>query len=170
MYIQCFITRSDDSDTVVDFEQVRYRFCKNAAGDRVSFVGNEEHRRRLLSMGPGAYRIYDPPEGLQGPIGTSPEPMKKVHIKKRQAEARKAQTQNDVLTDFDWTLEEKIAKTKEFKFLGEDKFKEFVDANVNNVMKWPVDVRRELAKKMVKLFPEQDPDIEGFKLNDYLRS
>ena len=77
--------------------------------------------------------------------------MKKVHIKKRQAEARKAQTQNDVLTDFDWSLEEKIAKTKEFKFLGEDKFKEYVDANVNNVMKWPVDVRRELAKKMVCL-------------------
>lgn len=181
MFIECLIERADDSDTFVDFEQVRYRFSKNQAGDRVCFVGSEGHRRRLLAMGTNSYREYHPPSDLQGPIGATAEPMTRQILRKKSQEAQKkderdalealtAQPDEPALVDFDWILDEKVAKVKEFKFLGEDKFRAFVDENRENVMQWPIDVRRELAKKLENLMPEEDPDIEGFVIDDYLRS
>ena len=180
MFIQCLIERSDNSDTFVDFEQVRYRFSKNEAGDCVCFVGSETHRRRLLSMGENSYAPYTPPVNMAGPIGATPEPMTPGVLKKKKnnqppepdqkpAEATQ-EAQPPRLVDYDWTLDEKVAKTKEFKFLTPDAFREFVDTNRQAVMKWPLDVRRELAKKLDKMMPEEDPDIEGFIIDDYLRS
>ena len=178
MFIQCLIERSDSSDTFVDFEQVRYRFSKNAAGDCVCFVGSEAHRRRLLAMGADAYAPYKPPANLKGPVGATPEPMTPGALKKKKKDKQQAQVKEDPaevappprLVDYDWTLDEKVAKTKEFKFLTPDAFREFVDTNRQSVMKWPLDVRRELAKKLDKMMPEEDPDIEGFLIDDYLRS
>ena len=181
MFIECLIKRSDDSDTFVDFEQVRYRFSKNAAGDRVCFVGGEQHRRRLLSMGETNYREYKPPSNLAGPIGATPEPMTRNILRKKSDPTPPTNDQGDALEsltavpdkvpliDYDWTLDEKVAKVKEFKFMGEDTYKAFVDDNRDSIMQWPIDVRREMAKKLDKLMPEEDPGIEGFIIDDYLR-
>ena len=182
MFIQCLIERSDDSDTFVDFEQVRYRFTKNEAGDRVCFVGSEAHRRRLLSMGANSYVPYTPPANMAGPIGATPEPMTPGVLKKKKKKdqqpavtevsdqpAEAPQEAKPRLVDYDWTLDEKVAKAKEFKFLTADSLRDFVDNNRQNVMKWPIDVRRELAKKIDKKMPEDDPNIEGFVIDDYIR-
>lgn len=67
----------------------------------------------------------------------------------------------------DWADEAKTAKIKEFKFLPKDTFKTFVDKNREIVPGWPEDVKKALAKKLVNLFPDDDPDIEGFDVNDY---
>lgn len=182
MFIECLISRSDDSDTFVDFEQVRYRFLKNSNGDRVCFVGSESHRRRLLSMGSENYREYHPPSDLKGPIGATAEPMTRNVLRKKSQEAENRKDESSALealttepdkpalVDYDWLLDEKVAKTKEFKFLGEDKFRDYVDENREKIMQWPIDVRRELAKKLDNLMPEEDPAIEGFVIDDYLRS
>lgn len=185
MYIQCLIKRADDSDTFVDFQQVRYRFTKNEAGHHVCFVGSEAHQKRLLAMGPSSYIIYPNPEGLEAQHqGNAPEAMTKQAIMQRKAanppkdpgehtaapEAVSAQAPAQTpIIDFDWSLDEKVAKTKEFKFLKPDKFKDYVDNHREQVMKWPLDVRRELAKKLDKVLPELDPGIEGFVIDDYLR-
>jgi len=179
MYIQCLIKRSDDSDTFVDFEQVRYRFTKNGAGHHVCFVGGDAHRRRLLAMGEGVYRIYEPPKGLEGPQGAAPEPMTRNVLRKKK-EAEKPNDQEKAieaalaadepkLIDFDWTLDEKVAKVKEFKYLSAEAFKSFVDENHQEVMTWPIDVRREVAKKLEHMMPEEDPATAGFIIDDYLR-
>lgn len=183
MYIQCLIERSDGSDTFVDFEQVRYRFTKNAAGDHVCFVGGDAHRRRLLSMGEQAYREYKAPKDLAGPVGAAPEPMTRNVLRKRSKsdppggsddsealEALTAVPDPEPLVDYDWSLDEKVAKVKQFKFMGEDAYREFIDENRNNVMQWPIDVRREIAKKLDKMMPDDDPDIPGFIIDDYIRS
>jgi hypothetical protein len=181
MFIECLIERSDDSDTFVDFEQVRYRFSKNQAGDRVCFVGSDLHRRRLLAMGVDNYREYQPPSDLKGPIGVAAEPMTRNILRKKSQdeqekddsaalEALTTEPDKPVLVDYDWALDEKVTKVKEFKFLGEDKFRDFVDENRDNVMNWPIDVRRELAKKLDNMMPDDDPAIEGFHIDDYLRS
>jgi len=178
MFVQCLIQRADDSDTFVDFEQVRYRFTKNAAGHHVCFVGGDAHRRRLLAMGPLSYRLYVPPKDLVGPQGAAPEPMTRNVLKKKPkpadpgehtaAQAVPPAPKPPKMIDFDWTLDEKVAKVKEFKFLAAEVFKDFVDDNRANLMKWPIDVRREVAKKIDKMMPEDDPGIEGFKIDDYL--
>lgn len=183
MYIECLIKRSDDSDTFVDFEQVRYRFTKNAAGASVCFVGGENHRRRLLAMGEETYREYEPPKNLKGPVGAAPEPMTRNVLRKKsnpepptptndQGDELAAATANPdpvPLKDFDWSLDEKVSKVKEFKFLGEDAYRNFIDENRDGVMHWPIDVRREIAKKLDKMMPEEDPGIPGFIIDDYLR-
>ena len=46
MYIECLIKRSDDSDTFVDFEQVRYRFTKNGAGHPHGQEVNSTERKK----------------------------------------------------------------------------------------------------------------------------
>jgi len=184
MFIECLIKRSDDSDTFVDFEQVRYRFSKNDAGDRVCFVGGEAHRRRLLAMGSDCYREYKPPKNLTGPVGATPIPMTRNALKKRpkppdpgeapdgfigdEADMTSPEDGN-IRTEVDWQLDKKLAKVKEFRFLKPDKLREFVEANRSAVMDWPFDVRRELAKKIDKLMPEEDPGIDGFKFDDYLK-
>lgn len=181
MFIECLIKRSDDSDTFVDFEQVRYRFTKNANGDRVCFVGGDAHRRRLLAMGEESYREYKAPKNLAGPVGATPEPMTRNILRKKSDPTPPTNDQGDALealtsvpdpvplTDFDWTLDEKVAKVKEFKFMGEEAYRGYIDENRDKVMRWPIDVRRELAKKLDKMMPEEDPAIEGFEINDYLR-
>lgn len=182
MFIECLIKRSDDSDTFVDFEQVRYRFSKNANGDRVCFVGGDSHRRRLLAMGEENYREYVPPKDLAGPVGVAAEPMTRNILKKKSEDAQRVNDQGDTLEaltaepdpvplqDFDWMLDEKVAKVKEFKFLGEEAYRDFIDTNRDNIMRWPIDVRREIAKKLDHMMPEEDPGIEGFIIDDYIRS
>ena len=181
MYIQCLIKRSDDSATFVDFEQVRYRFSKNTNGDAVCFVGSENHRRRLLMMGELTYREYEVPKNLIGPIGANPEPMTRAILRKRSDDTPPSNDQADELAeatakpdpiplvDYDWTLDEKVNKVKEFKFMGEESFRKFVDENREAVMRWPIDVRREVAKKIDKMMPEEDPGIAGFIIDDYFR-
>ena len=182
MFIECLIQRSDDSDTFVDFEQVRYRFSKNAAGHRVCFVGGEAHRRRLLSMGEENYREYVPPKDLKGPVGVPAEPMTRNILRKKSNDSPAGNDDTDALEaltsepdkvplkDYDWLLDEKVAKVKEFKFLGADAFKDYVDQNRESVMLWPIDVRREVAKKLDHMLPDEDPGIEGFIIDDYLRN
>lgn len=67
----------------------------------------------------------------------------------------------------DWVDSAKEAKVGEFKYLGGDKFKVYVDKNRDDVSGWPLDVQAELAKKLINLFPDEDPGIEGFDLNDF---
>ena len=181
MFIECLIKRSDESDTFVDFEQVRYRFTKNANGDHVCFVGSQGHQRRLLGMGTGTYREYKPPKNLQGPVGGNPESMV-FGAKKKKPPAPKT-IEEDLLpdnppgvsekpaglVDYDWDLNEKIQKVNSFKRLGPDQFKAFIDKNRDSLMRWPVDVRREVAKKINNLLPQLDPDIEGFNIDDYIK-
>lgn len=185
MYIECLIQRSDGSDTFVDFEQVRYRFSKNAVGDHVCFVGSEQHQRRLLAMGSTTYRQYENPSNLESSKqGNVPEPMTRNILRKKnkpesprgedETELEAATREDDqpekpVLYDYDWDLNQKVAKVKLFKFLTPDQFKGFIEENRKEVMTWPIDVRRELAKKLDKMMPDDDPDIEGFIIDDYLR-
>jgi hypothetical protein len=72
------------------------------------------------------------------------------------------------LVDYDWDLNEKVQKLNSFKRLGPDQFKKYIDDNRENVMLWPIDVRRELARKIDKVLPEIDPDIKGFDIDDYI--
>jgi hypothetical protein len=181
MYIECLIKRSDDSDTFVDFEQVRYRFTKNELGDRVCFVGGDKHRKRLLMMGAQSYREYKPKKKIKGAMGAAPEPMTRNILRKKSnpepptndqgdaIEALTAEPDKPVLVDYDWDLDKKVAKVKSFKFLGEQAYREFIELNREGVMKWPIDVRREVAKKLENMMPEEDPGIQGFIIDDYLR-
>jgi hypothetical protein len=182
MFIECLIKRSDGSDTFVDFEQVRYRFTKNSNGDHVCFVGGQGHQQRLLSMGTGSYRPYKPPQDLQGPQGGNPESMVFGNKQKKKPPPKPAILEQDVfedtppeesakpggLVDFDWDLNEKIQKLNSFKRLGPEQFKKFIDDNRHSVMLWPIDVRREVARKIEKILPESDPGIEGFDIDDYI--
>jgi hypothetical protein len=181
MFIECLIKRSDGSETFVDFEQVRYRFTKNAAGDHVCFVGGQGHQNRLLGMGNGTYRPYKPPKDLQGPQGGNPESMV-FGSKKKRPPLKPVVLEQDLieevppsesvkpggLVDYDWDLNEKVQKLNSFKRLGPDQFKKYIDDNRENVMLWPIDVRRELARKIDKVLPEIDPDIKGFDIDDYI--
>jgi len=181
MFIECLIKRSDGSDTFVDFEQVRYRFTKNANGDHVCFVGGQGHQKRLLGMGTGTYRPYKPPKDLKGPQGGNPEAMVFGH-KKKKPPPKPAILEQDVfeeadpsvsaepggLVDYDWGLNEKIQKLNTFKRLGPEQFTKFIEGNRDSVMLWPIDVRRELARKIDKVLPELDPDIKGFDIDDYI--
>ena len=179
MYIKCLIERANDEDTFVDFEQVRYRFNKNKAGHRVCFVGSEAHQRRLI-IG-GGYVAYDNPENLEAQHqGNAPEPMTKAILKQKKqpetydqdgkmADSPAPAPITPAMVDVDWNLDKKVAKVKEFKFLKPDAFKEFIEENRPNVMKWPIDVRKEIARKLDKLLPEEDPGIEGFVIDDYIR-
>lgn len=182
MYIECLSKRAGDEDTFVDFEQVRYRFSKNAVGHNVCFVGSEAHQKRLLRMGANSYRQYDNPKNLESSNqGNAPEPMTRNILRKKSnpdppdhQKELEAITEDPpdrpVLVDFDWDLNQKIAKVKEFKFLTPELFEAFIEDNRENLMKWPIDVRREVAKKIDKILPDSDPDIEGFIIDDYLRS
>jgi hypothetical protein len=176
MYIKCLVERSDDTDSLVDFEQVRYRFSKNKAGHRVCFVGSEAHQNRLIKG--GGFIPYDNPLKLEAQEqGNVPEPMTKAILKKKKQpetydqEGKMADSPapTPAMVDVDWNLDKKVAKVKEFKFLKAEPFKEFIEENRGQVMKWPIDVRKEIAKKLEKLLPEEDPGIEGFNIDDYIR-
>lgn len=181
MFIECLIKRSDDSDTFVDFEQVRYRFTKNANGDHVCFVGGQGHQNRLLGMGTGSYRPYKPPKDLQGPQGGNPEAMV-FGNKRKKPPPKPAILEQEVfedtdpnesakpggLVDYNWDLNEKLQKLNSFKRLGPEPFKKYIDDNRDSVMLWPIDVRRELARKIDKVLPELDPGIKGFDIDDYI--
>lgn len=188
MFIECLIKKWDESDVFVDFEGVRYIFTKNALGHAVCYVGNQLHARRLLAMGDTSYREYTPPEGFGQvhQVGATP-----VHIGQNQPgrpptpnePLPDAMTVDQSLTDggqvekettdpapseVTWADEAIETKIKEFKFLAPDNFKAYIDDNRGNIMGWPVEVRSAIAKKLDKNFPDLDPDIEGFKIDDYL--
>jgi hypothetical protein len=67
-----------------------------------------------------------------------------------------------------WTPEAVKIKINEFQGLNKPNFKSFVDANHGAIMEWPKSVRSAVAKKLFKNFPDLDPGIEGFVINDYL--
>jgi hypothetical protein len=184
MWIQCLIERSDGSDTFVDYPGVRYIFTKNHAGHRVCFVGQELHQGRLLGMGPGAYREYHADPNMPGQPGAIPQPQGK-HAKREEPQAYHP-PKNEPLPDAQ-TLDQNLQvqpddepkevtwadaavknKIKEFKFLTNDDFIAFIDANRPQVMSWPREVRVELAKKLDKKLPDMDPWINGFVIDDYL--
>ena len=71
-------------------------------------------------------------------------------------------------TEVEWQPEAVATKIKEFQGLNKPNFKSFVDANSERIMGWPKAVRAAVAKKLDKNFPNQDPGIEGFVINDYL--
>lgn len=200
MFIQCFIEKADGSDVFVDFEGVRYVFTKNAVGDAVCFVGNQAHVRRLLKMGAGAYDEYLPPDelGASDQPGASPQPLggrqtrpdpgpndplpdgRTVDeglseggdgdVDNPQMAGKEADPADAPPVEVSWAPQAVDTKIKEFKFLGKDEFKNFVDANAERIMGWPQEVRCELAKKLNKNFPDHDPGIEGFNIDDYLGS
>ena len=92
-------------------------------------------------------------------------------VAKAEAKAKKAKAKSDAETEASeakWTPEAIGNKIDEFKFLNKPKFKKFVNDNAGNLMDWPGEVRTEVAKKLALKFPEHDPGIEGFVINDYL--
>lgn len=183
MFIQCFIEKFDGSDVFCDFESTRYIFSKNKVGDSVCFVGNQSHASRLLSMGEAAYKKYDPPDGLSTPGATAKplgkdvarslpkKPGKKktrtVPQKKKDPLPEKAEKKAGIV-DIQWTVEATQGKLKEFKHLNKANFRAFINDNNERVMNWPISVRRELARKILRFFPASEPEIEGFSVDDYL--
>lgn len=216
MFIQCFIQKIDSSDVFVDFEGVRYIFTRNAIGDAVCFVGNQQHARRLLMMGKLSYIEYpqdklaqlqnEQPGGAPVVLGGAPKrrqpeakeplpdnlsvddalaqggqvesapvesaPVESAALNPTAAEgvaAAEAQAKADAEAHAAyWTPEAIENKIHEFHFLNKPRFKTFVDKNSDAVMDWPIEVRTALAKKLSTKFPDHDPGIEGFVINEYL--
>lgn len=111
-----------------------------------------------------------------GPLNpTAAEGVAKAEAELKEKEALEALAEKKIppketkpAADPKWMPEAIEHKINEFKFKNKPQFKQFVDDNASNVMDWPIEVRTELAKKLAIKFPEHDPGIEGFIINDYL--
>lgn len=57
-----------------------------------------------------------------------------------------------------------------FKTLSKKRFETWLENNRDQIGMMPIDVKAELAKKIMKVFPGLDPEIEGLNLEQYATS
>ena len=57
-----------------------------------------------------------------------------------------------------------------FKTLSKKRFETWIENNRDQIGMMPIDVKAEIAKKIMKVFPGLDPEIEGLNLEQYATS
>ena len=142
--MECLIKR--EGPTELTLGKFRYFFQDDGTGAKVADVNNDTHMRYLIST--GYYRIADP---------KLREQVEKENAAKKAAE----QKQKDNPDPTTQTPEQAIGMlTRKFLPLQKPGFKAWVEQDLEEIKKYPDQVKQMVTQKWEKLFPGEKCPVE----------